>query len=315
MKARIAVIGLGVLVGTAGFGMAHAQAAVINIPAPPAAGSAVAVKLGNVVSVGQTNVKAGQAGSTATAAPITVLGKPILSGVSGASTSGKGALLDTGKTQVGQLAVLPWQTDVSKNQASSSTAVATAALNHVGDVAVAPSFSFADWTPGVSNSAAVSDGAVIHLGKLTIKVLHSDSSASAHGKTYLVQLFGTNIGAKNNNGCILNVGPLATVGCLQALQGVGSDAAVAQALLGAGTPFGKVIAAATSGGKATAELTADTPASSVLGADLSRSANDGLLVRTGTSALLMIALGMLLVAAGMTARFGSRKVIALPTRA
>jgi hypothetical protein len=215
-------------------------------------------------------------------------------------------LYDTGKTQLGQVTVMPWSTDVAPGHASGSSAVATASLNNVGDVAVAPSYSFASWSPAKSNAASVSDGAVLHFGDYTIKVLHSESSSSGFGKTYLVQLFGHDIALTDSSGCMLDLGPVAAVGCMQALKGVGSDAEVAQALIGSNAPFGKVVAAAATGG-AGAQLT-----SAVKGADLSR-APSGLLARTGTSALLMIAVGMLLVAAGMTARFGSRPEV-LPIR-
>jgi hypothetical protein len=175
-------------------------------------------------------------------------------------------------------------------------------LNGVGDVSVAPSYSFASWTPGKSNSSAVSDGAIVHLGDYTIKILHSESSAAGRGKTYLVQLFGKNIAETNSSGCMLDVGPLANVGCLKALNGVGSNASVAQALIGANAPLGKVIAAAATGGSGSVKL--DT---AVKGSELGRAPVAGnLLARTGTSALLMIAVGMLLIAAGMVARFGGR---------
>jgi hypothetical protein len=282
--------------------MAHAQAAVISIPAPPSAATAVAVKVGNLVSVGQTGAAAGKSGSVASAAPISVGGTPILAGTKPTTKTGSGAALDTGKTQLGQLAVLPWATNVAPDDASSSAAVATATLNGVGDVSVAPSFAFASWTPGKSNSSSVSDGAVIHLGDYTIRVLHSESAASGHGKTYLVQLFGKTIGDTSASGCLLDVGPLANVGCLEAINGLGSNASVAQALIGSNAPLGKVIAAAATGGSGTVKL--DT---AVKGAELTRApAARNLLARTGTSALLMIAVGMLLIAAGMVARFGGQ---------
>ncbi|MEY2419783.1 MAG: hypothetical protein QOG90_2463 [Actinomycetota bacterium] len=310
MKAKAAVVGLGVLMSTAGFGaMTHAQASIINIPAPPSAANAVAVKVGNLVSVGQSGAGATQGGATASAAPISIAGTPILAGTKVTNKSGSGAAFDTGKTQLGQVAVLPWATDVASDHSSSSSAVATAGLNGVGDVAVAPSFSFASWTPGKSNSSAVSDGAVLHLGDYTIKVLHSESSASGYGKTYLVQLFGHEIGTTNASGCMLDIGPLANLGCLKALNGVGSNATVAQALIGSKAPFGKVIAAAATGGAGQAGLS-----SAVKGTELTRAPSNSLLARTGTSALLMIALGMLLIAGGMVARFGGREVAVLPAR-
>jgi hypothetical protein len=310
MKAKAAVVGLGVLMSTAGFGaMTHAQASVVNIPAPPSAASAVAVKVGNLVSVGQTGAAATQGGSVASAAPISIAGTPVLAGTKPTTKSGSGAAFDTGNTQLGQVAVLPWATNVAPDHASGSSAVATARLNGVGDVAVAPSFSFASWSPGKSNSSAVSDGAVLHFGDYTIRVLHSESSSTGHGKTYLVQLFGNDIGTTNANGCMLDIGPLASVGCLKALNGVGSDAEVAQALIGSNAPFGKIVAAAATGGASQAGL-----ASAVKGAELTRAPSANLLARTGTSALLMIAIGMLLIAGGMVARFGGRDLAVLPAR-
>jgi hypothetical protein len=289
--------------------MAHAQAAIISVPAPTGSAGAVAVKVGNLVSVGQTAATAGQNGATASAAPITIAGKPIGAGVTKATTSGSGAAYDSGQTPIGQLQVLPWATNVSSDHSSGSAAVAVAELpNNAAGLAVAPSYSFASWTPSKSTSSAVSDGAVLHFGQYQIKVLHSESSASGFGKTYLVQLFGKNIALTDSKGCMLDVGPLAKVGCLQALKGVGSDAEVAQALIGTNAPFGKVIAAAATGGSA--QL-----ASAVQGADLARTPTaHSLLARTGTSSLLMIAVGMLLVAAGMVARFGSRRLEVLPVR-
>jgi hypothetical protein len=314
MKTKAAVVGLGVLISTAGFGaMTHAQAALISVPAPTGSAGAVAVKVGDIVSVGQTGATSGQGGSTASAAPITIGGKPVLSGVTKTATSGSGALYDSGKTPLGQVTVLPWATDVAPDHASGSSAVATVALpNDAASLAVAPSYSsysFASWTPSKSNAAAVSDGAVLRIGDYTIKVLHSESSSSGFGKTYLVQLFGHDIALTDSKGCLLDLGPVANVGCLQALKGVGSDAAVAQALIGSNAPFGKVVSAAATGG-AGAQLT-----SAVKGAELTRAPSGSLLARTGTSALLMIAVGMLLVAAGLTARFGSRiEANALPIR-
>jgi len=301
MKARIAVVGLGALMSTVGFGvMAPSHAALINIPAPPSSSDAVAVQVGKIASVGQTGADAGTT-SSASAAPVSIGGQPLLSGTKATTKTASGSLLDTGETQLGRVAVLPWSTEVGQNQAGSNSAVATAKLNNIGDVAVAPSSSFAIWTPGKSSARSVSDGAVVHLGDFTIKVLHSESGAPGFGKTYLVQLLGKEIGRTDANGCMLDVGPVANVGCLQSLAGVGSDASVAQALISK-SPLGKVVAAAATGGVGT---TANGP-TSVLNNDIGRGGSH-LLARTGTSILLMFAVGLLLAVAGATALQATRK--------
>jgi hypothetical protein len=308
MKAKIATVGFGVLLSTAGFGvMGHANAALVNIPAPPAVATGTAVKVGDLLSVGDTGATAGQTSQTAAAAPITLAGKPILGGTAGTTASGKDALIDTGETQLGRITVGAWNTNVSPGQAAGNASVATAKLNGVGDVAVAPSSSLATWNSSQSTASAVSDGAVIHLGDFTVKVLHSQSNSDGRGRTYLVQLLDHEIGVTNSNGCALDIGPLAAVGCLSALSGVSSEADVAQALLGDKVALAKVVSAAASGGKAT---TANA-ASSVLSKDISRSTNS-LMARTGTQALLLVALGLLFTVAGATAMYGSRKVALAP---
>lgn len=309
MKARIAVLGTGVLLSSAGFGMMHAQAATIEVPAPSAVATAVAVKVGDIASVGETGAQATESGSGATAKPIALGDTPLLSGTGLTSKTAEGSFLDTGDTALGRVAVAPWSTTVGSQHASSSAALATAELNGVGDVAVAPSSSFAMWTPAKSNSSAVSDGAVINLGEYTIKVLHAESGSSAKGKTFLVQIIGRDLALTTSEGCLLDLGPVATVGCLQALSGVGSDADIAKAIIGENGPVGKVVAASAKGGAGVAA------SSSVLGQQVSRAANaTPLLARTGTSALVLIAFGLMLIVAGATALHGNRHMRLVPLK-
>ena len=297
---KIAVVGFAVLASTAGFGaLTGADAALVTAPAPPSTGSAVAVKVGDVASIGSTGAAAGQSGSGASAVPVSVGGVPILGGTSGTASSGQGSLIDTGANKVVQVAVAPWQTEVKQNEAASSTALATVKLEGIGDLAVTPSSSFAWWTPGQSHSAAVSDGAVVHLGDQTIKILHAESNSDGFGKTYLVQLFGQNIGVTDANGCMLDIGALANVGCLKALSGA-ANSSVAQALISK-SPLAKVVAAAASGGSA------KVVPSNVAGASIDNAASRGLLARTGANALQLFALGLLLAVGGATAVKATRK--------
>jgi hypothetical protein len=239
--------------------------------------------------------------------PISIAGKPVLAGVKDTTKTASGNAFDTGATQLGRVVLAPWSTNVGPNQASSSSALATAALNNVGDVAVAPSSSFATWTPGASNSSAVSDGAIVHLGSTTIKVLHSESNSSGKGRTYLVQINDTILGATDASGCMVDLGPVATLGCLKVLGGTGSSAAVVQALIGQNAPFGKIVAAAASGGVA---QTASAVPSSVLGTDLSRGTSKPL-ARTGMNILELVAFGMFLSVLGATAVFASERKLSL----
>lgn len=315
MKAKVAVIGAAVLASTAGFGaLQHAQAAQVAVPAPKGVGSAVAVQVGDLLGLGKTDANSGAKGPSASAQPISLGNSPLLAGVKDATKSASGALLDTKETPIGRVAVAPWSTDVKGNQAQSTAAVATAKLNGIGSVAVAPSSALALWSPAKSSSKAVSDGAVIKLGDFTLKILHAESSDSGRGLTYLVEIMGKQIGTTNAKGCMLDVGPLATVGCLQALNGVtgSADANVAQALLGDKSPVGKVVAATTQGGIGTA---AATP-TAVLGKDVSRSAtSSGVLARTGMNLLMIFAFGLLLAVAGAVAISQSRAFATLPLRA
>jgi hypothetical protein len=304
MKAKLAVVGLGAVMSFVGFGaLTGADAALVNIPAPTASGEGVGVKVGDLVSVGATGATASQSGSAASAAPIAINGKPVLAGVVNSTTSGSGNALDTGKTPLGQVVVAPWSTNVGTDQASSSSALATAAITDLADVAVAPSTAFARWTPGASNSAAVSDGAVIRLGDMTIKVLHAESNSSGKGKTYLVQIQDLVLGRTDANGCMLDIAPVAALGCLAVLGGTGSDASILQALINETNPLGKVVAASATGGAG--------KVTNVLSAETSRAASPSLLARTGQNILMVFALGLLLAVAGATAMFSSspRRVV------
>ena len=211
-------MGFAASASTAGFGvLGPSQAAPGAAPAPKGIGGAVAVKVGDLLAVGKTDAVSGPTGQVVSAEPVSIGNAPVLAGVTNATKSATGALLDTGETAIGRVSVLPWETKVGSNQATSSAAVATAKLNGIGSVAIAPSSAYAIWSPAKSSSQAVSDGAVIKLGDLTIKVLHAESSDSGRGLTYLVEILGRRqIGTTNAKGCMLDVGPVATVGCLSA---------------------------------------------------------------------------------------------------
>jgi hypothetical protein len=176
----------------------------------------------------------------------------------------------------------------------------------MGGVAVAPSTSFARWTPGASNSSAVSDGAVLQLGDYTIKILHAESSSSGKGKTYLVQIQDMVLGGTDAKGCMLDIGPVATLGCLAVLGGSGADASILQALINETNPLGKVVAASANGGVGRT--------TGVLGTEIGRgaTASPSLMARTGQNILMVFALGLLFAVAGATAMFHSSQKRVVP---
>lgn len=298
MKAKLAFVSAVAVTSVVGFGaLGTATAALVSVPAPPAVATAEAVQVGDLVAVGSTGAFAGQPGASASAAPVAVAGASVLGGTNGTNQSGAGSFFDTGATPIGRVVLAPWSTQVGADQASSSSALAAAGINGVGDVSVAPSSSLATWTPGMSNSAAVSDGAVIHLGTTTIRVLHAESDSSGFGRTYLVQINNMVIGNTDANGCLIDLGSVAAVGCLKVIGGTEATATVLQAVIGSSAPLGKVVAASATGG---AGKTSSGPAS-VLSADTTRAGAGSLLARTGLDVIELAALAMLLLTAGAIA--------------
>src|SRR5437588_10910923 len=99
MRARTAAVaGLVGITSLFGATAAGATDALVKIPAPPAVGGASAVTVGNLVTIGGTGATASSSQAAAAAAPISILGHPLIGGTQTGTGSKSGALLDTGST-------------------------------------------------------------------------------------------------------------------------------------------------------------------------------------------------------------------------
>jgi hypothetical protein len=166
--------------------------------------------------------------------------------VSGSSQgSANGDLIDTTKLMIPAnqlyLAVAPWSvTNNPGSSASNSSAIADLLVLTLGDAQANPSQSVtvkvlqstsnANWASGQSTSNATADGAYVNAGGtsgLTLDLLHSDTSSSAPGSSYLISINGNQIGSNSQAGgqCALTIPSLLELSCLTATGGVGSTLA------------------------------------------------------------------------------------------
>src|SRR5262249_36786704 len=148
---------------------------VIVTPAPPSSAEATAVKVDDLVAVGDTRATAGPADSapdgTATGNALELGGNPPATpfgGTPSGTGSKHGALIDTGNTPVGRLAVTPWSASVG-NAGDTTDAAAEAALlqlwlgplpsgGYLASADVLRSASNAHYTPLLSSASSNSDG-------------------------------------------------------------------------------------------------------------------------------------------------------------
>src|SRR5436190_5552537 len=205
--------------------------------APPSDSHATAVKLDNLLKVGDTSSHAGDDGGSADADALDLGGNTLIDGKTGGSQkvsgSSSGALIDTGATPLGSLAVTPWKASAKKDDSGSSSA-ADAALAHLTviddktlDVWLLHSQSDSSWTAGESKSSSTSDGASVNAGDgaLEVLVLHSKSESGGKGSSALVSINGNDIGSSDqaNGSCALSIPQVAQLTCLDASGGKGSN--------------------------------------------------------------------------------------------
>ena len=299
---------LGVFPGTA-------SADVAPPPPPPGSAEAYALLIDPLLAVGHTKATSGSS-SSATANAVEVNGDPLIDGTTGGTQTGAGSkhgsLLDTGTTPLGQLQVTPWSATVTSSD-SGSTSDADAALLRliVGDpsvlqAAVLQSHSHAESNSSGSTSSSSSDGAVVNAGDgaLDVHVLHAESSSSSKGSSYLVGINGNQIGTSDdaNGSCTVSVPDVVSLSCLSATGGKAgtvSDASssVGDATLGSGQAGGTVVGTRSSG--QTVTQGSGTPVTSPQSGSSSSSGTGGSsLPFTGSDLPPVVALGMLLVAAG-----------------
>jgi hypothetical protein len=222
--AVISSISLSTMTGTAAAGPLG-----IDVPAPVSTAEATAADVLGLVGVGHT---AAQAGPTSQAAGnVLELGDAVLVGGSQQGPgSNSGSILDTGQTDLGRLAVAPWDATVApdNNSASANAAAARVSLldPEVIGLDVLQSSSAAQWDEVLSRASASSDAVVLRIGTpepTVIKILHAESDSEGHGFTYLISINDeTVIGIDTLNQalCSLDLG-LAQLSCLNVSGGVG----------------------------------------------------------------------------------------------
>jgi hypothetical protein len=301
------------------------QPAQTSTPAPSADSHATAVTLDDLLKVGDTASHAGSDGGSATASAVTVGGKTLIDGKTGGSQtspgSSSGALLDTGATPLGQLAVTPWSASAA-HDASGSSSSSDAALAHATlidkktlELYLLHSNSQSQWNADQSSSSSTSDGASLNLGDgaLDVVLLHSESKSGGKGSSTLLSINGNDIGSSDqaNGACVLAVPNVVTLTCLDATGGNGSnggsstaDTATA-ALGGSKTPQGSLTAVGSRGAKAPTQVEGEKLTKKNNGArnngptaEASRVPNGGGLPFTGFDAGLISAYGAALAGLG-----------------
>jgi hypothetical protein len=216
--------------------------------------SAVAAEVDGVVAIAHTDANAGpQNGNSATANALELGDKPPskeFGGTQEGNGSSKGALLDTGATDLGQIQITPWSADVDDRSAVAKAALARLRIADAVAVDVLQSESRASYDRSgngtSSTGSSSSDGAVANVGGedgLTIVVLHAQANSGDQEGTgsYLLAINGQPIGtSKDANGaCLFEVPSLVLITCLTADGGTAGDrepsefeAAVLRAVVG-----------------------------------------------------------------------------------
>jgi hypothetical protein len=225
-------------------GRVHTADTTQTIPAPGALAEAYALNILNAIAISHTKASASGSGTSATANVLELGGNPPASAFGGTvsnGASGNGDVFDTTKLMIPAnqlyLAIAPWSATTSSNSAS---AIADLLVLTLGDpqanpsqsvtVKVLQSTSNANYTPGQSTSNATSDGAYVNAGGpsgLTIDLLHSETSSSAPGSSYVLSINGNEILNNSQVGgqCTLSIPSLLQLNCVTATGGPGSSVA------------------------------------------------------------------------------------------
>jgi hypothetical protein len=312
------------------------QPAQTSTAAPSADSHATAVTLDDLLKVGDTSSHAGSDSGSATASALTVGGNTLAEGKTGGSQtspgSSSGALVDTGSTPLGQLAVTPWSASAAHSDSGSSSS-SDAALAHASlidsktlDVWLFHSHSDSQWNADQSSSSSSSDGASVNAGDGALKVLilHSESRSGGKGSSALLSVNGNDIGSSDqaNGNCVVKIPDVATLTCLDASGGSGSNngtstADTATATLGnSTTPQGSLTAVSSRGAKAPTTVEGEKLTNSNNGGNTSGPSTEasrtpdvgGGLPFTGLNATLISIYGAVLTALGAAiTRVGRRR--------
>lgn len=215
------------------------QDTTVTNPAPPGSAEAYALRVGSVAAISHTKASASGSGTSSTANALELGGNPPASQFGGTQTGfgeSKGALIDTGTTPLGRLAVAPWDANNGTNSAEGLADLVLLDLGTQGtqqsaSLRVLQSDSKANYTPTSSTGSASSDGAILNLGGpsgLNVDVLHSESSSSGAGSSYLLSVNGNQIGTsqQTNGKCAITIPGLLTVDCLTSTGGTATNGVI-----------------------------------------------------------------------------------------
>jgi len=310
----------------------------VEIPAPAATASAVALKIGSLLTVSQTGAVAHDEN-----------GDPKPSADASVLKLGDQTLLDTGGTQngvgqdsgvlldIGVVQVAPWATEVKKPdqdtvESKAGAALVRANVANVVRAALLHSESEAKWTKGKSTSSAFSNGVELDVANvLSVVLLHSEVNSEGNGHSYLVGLNGNEIGTDSSLGqsqlCSLELPSLLSLSCLTADGGAGQTVpgtpreAAAQVAevdpaigaIGILDPIGAFTTAGSSGGGAPAVTlpAAPAPAPNVPAAEEVRApdiiSQAPALPRTGAALAGLIVFGLVALLGGAVLRLAGRR--------
>lgn len=203
--------------------------------APNGTASSTVVKVGEIVTISETEAEAGPETGRARAGVIYLNGQPVLG--TGGEQEGAGrkedALFDTGETPLGRLQLAPWEVEVTEGDSERTARGRSAALDlYVVDedtvsVVLLESRSEARHSDGRSSGSSSSDGARLRIGGdlVDVTILHSEASSENGSKSYVLKVNGTEIGNDEQLGqiCNLEIPNVVIVGCLQTGGGTGTD--------------------------------------------------------------------------------------------
>ena len=218
---------------------------VVTTPAPAGSAEAYAANVAGIVGISHTSASASGTGTSSTADPLELAGKPPAAqfgGTQNGAGHNSNALLDTGPSSQFRLALTPWSAaNTQSGGQNNASAIADILILDLGDQTTAESASLrllqstsdASWNSTSSSGSATSDGAILTLGGpsgLNVDLLHADANSNGKGSSYLLSVNGTEIGSSDqtNGQCALSLPPLVTLDCLTAgggtANGVASEA-------------------------------------------------------------------------------------------
>jgi len=320
---------------TLGSGIALAPTASAATTAPASEANALGLRLDPIIDLSGTHAESSSTQGTATANVLQVLGAPLgvpgagidvlpqLGGTATGNNTKAGALVDTGATPLGRLAVAPWSAHATSTPTHrhADAAAAIASLVLVNDstlfaqILSSGSTADNDTRTGTSTSSAASDGAIVGVGgALTVDVLHSDASTAQGASSWLLGINGTHLVTNEQVGnlCSIALPGVLSIACLNVIGGIGQNNGASildGSLLGMVTP-GALQLTSTSGRATTVDgAPKTTPAPKVSSTKAKpapkghavRGAATGRLPRTGAATIALAALGLVLCALGLAA--------------